>query len=164
VHVGDAENPSATDGLPCLYDGPRGDEPGLYSMPTPGVGFKVGFDSPVRDLVPGDDDRTPDADLTARITARVRRDLLALTPDPLDAQVCCWTVSPDGRFVIDRIAGGRVVIACGDSGEGFKFSALMGLVLADLAEGADVDPDIATFGLARFAAGSADPREHVLGR
>ena len=54
---------------------------------------------------------------------------------------------PDGRFVIDRLPDG-VVIACGDGGEGFKFSALMGLVLADLAEGRTPDADVATFALA----------------
>jgi glycine/D-amino acid oxidase-like deaminating enzyme len=83
----------------------------------------------------------------------------------LDAQVCSWTDSPDGRFVIDTVADGRVVVAFGDSGEGFKFSALMGLVLADLAEGRPADDDVATLSLARFADGSgavAAPR--VLGR
>jgi sarcosine oxidase len=57
-----------------------------------------------------------------------------------------------------------VVLAAGDSGEGFKFSALMGLVLADLAEGLPVDPDIAPFGLARFAGDGALHGPHVLGR
>lgn len=47
-------------------------------------------------------------------------------PAPLDAQVCSWTESPARRFVLDTLPGG-IVVACGDSGEGFKFSALMGL-------------------------------------
>jgi glycine/D-amino acid oxidase-like deaminating enzyme len=42
------------------------------------------------------------------------------------------------------------VLACGDSGTGFKFSALMGELLADLAEGAGPDPDVAAFSIARF--------------
>ena len=69
---------------------------------------------------------------------------------PLDAQVHSWTASPDRRFVLDALPGG-VVLACGDSGEGFKFSALMGPLLADLAEGRTPDADVASFGLARFA-------------
>jgi sarcosine oxidase len=165
VHVGRLGEPSATDGLPCLFDGPRGDEPGLYSMPTPGVGFKLGLDQPLRDLVPGDEDRTPDADLLASTLERVRRDLTGVPPTFVDAQVCSWTDSPDGRFVIDTVADG-VVLACGDSGEGFKFSALMGLALADLAEGRPPDHDVRTFALARF--GDQPPRfgstRHVLGR
>lgn len=174
VHVGDPADPGAADALPCLFDGPRpgagdegggdggADEPGIYAMPTPGVGYKLGLDRPVRELLPGDEDRTPDQTLTELVVERVRRDLRALTPRALDAQVCSWTMSPDGRFVIDRLPGG-VVVACGDSGEGFKFSALMGIVLADLAEGATPDDDVATFSLARFA-GGAELREHVLGR
>jgi sarcosine oxidase len=78
--------------------------------------------------------------------------------------VCSWTDSPDGRFVIDTLADGRIVLACGDSGEGFKFSALMGLALADLAEGRTDDPDIVPFGLHRFAGGEPERRPHVLGR
>ncbi|WP_043501274.1 FAD-dependent oxidoreductase [Georgenia sp. SUBG003] len=177
VHVGDPAQPGTADHMPCLFDGPRqreGDgrsgeapavrdaEPGMYTMPTPGVGYKLGLDRSLRDLLPGDVDRTPDDSLTELIVDRVRRDLGALTPHALDAQVCSWTMSPDGRFVIDRLPGG-VVVACGDSGEGFKFSALMGLVLADLAEGETPDDDVASFSLERFA-GGVELREHVLGR
>ena len=162
VHVGDPAAPGAADGFPCLFDGPRGGEPGLYSMPTPGVGYKLGLDRPVRDLVEGDTDRSPDRPLVEETVGRVRRDLTALVPRALDAQVCSWTLSPDGRFIIDRLPGG-IVLACGDSGEGFKFSALMGLVLADLAEGRTPDADVASFSLARFARGT-EVTEHVLGR
>jgi sarcosine oxidase len=146
VHVDAASSPD----LPCLYDGPTARDPGMYAMPTPGIGYKVGLDAPLRALVDGDTDRTPDAALTAMAIDRVRRDLTSLDPTVVDAQVCSWTESPDGRFVIDTLPGG-IVLACGDSGEGFKFSALMGIVLADLAEGMAPDADIATFGLGRFA-------------
>ena len=160
-HVGQAP---ATDAMPCLYDGPLGDEPGMYAMPTPGRGYKLGIDLPIREWQEGDIDRVPVPEVSAAISARVVRNFEALDPTVLDAQVCSWTESPDGRFVIDRLAGGRVVLAAGDSGEGFKFSALMGLVLADLAEGLPVDPDILPFGLARFASDGAMHGHHVLGR
>ena len=160
-HVGRAP---ATDSMPCLYDGPQGDEPGMYAMPTPGRGYKLGVDRPLRDWDEDDRDRVPDPHVSALISERVVRNFTDLDPTVLDAQVCSWTDSPDGRFVIDRIHDGRIVLACGDSGEGFKFSALMGLVLADLAEGEPVDPDIAPFGLHRFDGGEPEPRPHVLGR
>jgi sarcosine oxidase len=155
VHFGDPAEPGATDGYPCLVDRPHladdGSEvPNLYAMPTPGRGYKVGIDRPLRELVEGDVDRTPSESTTAEITGIVRRDLTGVRPQPLDAQVCSWTESPDRRFVLDTLPGG-VVLACGDSGEGFKFSALMGLVLADLAEGRASDADVAAFSLARFA-------------
>lgn len=149
-HVDDA---ARTDHLPCLYDGPIGDEPGMYAMPTPGRGYKLGIAQPLRPWLEIDHDRVPDPAVSAVISARVRRNFLHLDAAVRDAQVCSWTDSPDGRFVIDTLAGGRVVLACGDSGEGFKFSALFGPLLADLTEGGAIDPDLASFGLARFAAG-----------
>lgn len=165
VHFADLDDRDSSGGLPCLYDGPHGDEPGLYSMPSPGIGYKIGLDHPVRQLLPGDDDRTADHALLAMTTRRVRQDLTSVPVRPVDVQVCSWTDSPDGRFVIDTLPGG-IVLACGDSGEGFKFSALMGLVLADLAEGRAPDRDVATFALARF--GDEVPQfgdsPHVLGR
>ncbi len=160
-HVG---IPPGTDSMPCLYDGPMGDEPGMYAMPTPGRGYKLGIDLPVREWREDDVDRVPIPDVSAAISARVVRNFTDLDPTVLDAQVCTWTDSPDGRFVIDTVADGRVVVAAGDSGEGFKFSALMGLVLADLAEGTPADPDVASFGLSRFRDGVAVTGPHVLGR
>ena len=93
--------------------------------------------------------------VVAATANRVARTLTSVAAHVVDAQVCTWTDSPDHRFVIDRLPDG-VVVAFGDSGEGFKFSALMGLLLADLAENRTADADVATFGAGRFA-GGADP-------
>jgi len=143
--------------MPCWYEGEHDGKPSLYAMPTPGFGYKVGIDRPLRELRPDDLDRRPDPAVEASIVQRVAADLgqpgALVDAVALSSQVCSWTDSPDGRFVLDRVMGGRVVLACGDSGEGFKFSALMGEVLADLAEGAAADPDVASFGLSRFGAG-----------
>jgi len=160
AHVGHAPD---TDSMACLYDGARGDEPGMYAMPTPGRGYKLGIDRPLRGWTEDDHDRVPDSAISAAISDRVRRNFTDLDATVLDAQVCSWTDSPDGRFVIDTVAEGRVVVAAGDSGEGFKYSALMGPVLADLAEGVPPDDDVAWFGLARFRDGTADLRPRVLG-
>jgi glycine/D-amino acid oxidase-like deaminating enzyme len=125
-------------------------------MPTPGVGYKVGLDTPLRPLRPEDHDRTPDAGRTAELTRRIRTMFPGAAPAVVDEQVCTWTDSPDGRFVIDRIGDG-VVLACGDSGEGFKYSALMGEILADLAEGRPADEDAACFCLDRLSGLADDP-------
>jgi glycine/D-amino acid oxidase-like deaminating enzyme len=149
VHVGDPGNPQATDGLPGFIDAPRDDEPGIYAMPTPSVGYKIGIDAAIREWSEDDRDRTPSEQRTRETLERVRRDFPGITPHALDAAVCSWTASPDGRFVVDRLEG-DVVIACGDSGAGFKYSAVMGIILADLVEGVPADPDVASLGLARF--------------
>ncbi|MCV7413822.1 FAD-dependent oxidoreductase [Mycolicibacterium litorale] len=164
VHFGAVRDRGATNEFPCLFDGPRASEPGIYAMPSPGLGYKVGMDAPLRVLTEGDRDRAPDPERTQSIRQRVQCDFGAVEPTVLGAQVCSWTDSPDGNFVVDMV-GDRVVLACGDCGEGFKFSALMGEILADLAEGRGVDDDVAAWGLARFANGvpvSTGP--HLLGR
>ncbi len=164
VYFGDPANPAATDDFPCLFDGPSGDRPGIYAMPSPGAGYKIGLDAPLRDYRAGDVDRTPDDGRSAVLRDRVQTDMPAVVPTVLNAQVCSWTDSPDGTFVVDRLDGG-IVVACGDSGEGFKYSALMGEVLADLAEGRTPDPDVAQWSLARFATGVPERTgPHVLGR
>ena len=48
------------------------------------------------------------------------------------AKVCMYTNSPDGHFVIDRIAGAPVVFASACSGHGFKFASAIGELLADM--------------------------------
>ena len=139
--------------LPCLIEVPASG-PALYAMPTPGRGYKIGIDAELRTLDPDrddlDPDRTPSPRADALVSARVARDLPGMSPVVTGSDVCCWTYGPRGEFVVDTAAGGRVVLGCGDSGEGFKFSALMGEVLADLAEGRVPDADVAALGLARF--------------
>ena len=67
VHLGRPGPPGSSDLLPCLFDGPGEHDPGVYAMPTPGVGYKIGIDGPLRELVPGDLDRTPDPARTAAV-------------------------------------------------------------------------------------------------
>jgi sarcosine oxidase len=149
VHLGDAGGSSASDALPCLFDGPTEGEAGVYAMATPGVGYKIGIDSPLRELLPGDDDRAPDPERTRAIVAWADRSLPSPDRKVVDELVCCWTDSPDGWFVIDR--ADSVVVACGDSGKGFKYSPAIGEILADLAEGAALEADVAAMSGRRFA-------------
>lgn len=149
VHLGRAADPHLSDDLPCLFDGPGAHGPGVYSMPTPGVGYKVGLDIPLRELVAGDLDRRPDPGQTRRIVDRVDHLLPSPGREVIDELVCCWTDSPDGWFVIDTVDS--VVVACGDAGKGFKYSPAIGEILADLAEGGVADADVAAMSAQRFA-------------
>ncbi|MGC4109350.1 MAG: FAD-dependent oxidoreductase [Nocardioides sp.] len=158
VHLGTPAEPHRYDDLPCLFDAPTESDPGIYTMPTPGVGYKIGLDDPLRALSAPDQDRTPDPTITARIVERARRDLTTLDPQVVDELVCCWTDSPDGWFVVERV--GQVVIACGDSGKGFKYSAAMGETLADLAEGRAPSEDVSAMSATRFA-GTSRPLDWV---
>ena len=50
-------------------------------------------------------------------------------------KICLYANSPDENFIIDNLPGFEetVAIACGFSGHGFKFSSVVGEILADLA-------------------------------
>ncbi|MFT4232724.1 MAG: FAD-dependent oxidoreductase [Leucobacter sp.] len=162
VYLGDpALTPPAPD-LPGLIDCPIGDEPGIYAMPNGEAGYKVGLDQPLRRLAGGtlgdDLDRAERPERTEIIRARVARDLTAVPPRVLDTQVCTWTDSGDGDFIVGR-PHDTVVLACGDSGEGFKYAAFMGEYLADLVEGGSGDPEFQRhWDPRRF--GDMAPREH----
>jgi sarcosine oxidase len=154
VHLAVPGDPHRDDATPCLFDGPGTHGPGVYAMPTPGVGYKVGFDDPLRALVAGDRDRDPDPGCTRAIVARADAVLPVEGRVVVDEKVCCWTDSADGWFVVDRV--GPVVVACGDAGKGFKYSPAMGGILADLAEGAPPDEDVRAMSGARFAGREPD--------
>ena len=94
-------------------------------------------------------DRTPDAGRVAVTEDWVAENLPALVPRSLHAELCTWTDTPDLDFVVDRV--GDVVVACGDSGQAFKFLPWFGEVLSDLAEGRAVPDDVAPLALSRFA-------------
>jgi monomeric sarcosine oxidase len=49
-------------------------------------------------------------------------------------EVCLYTLSPDRHFIVDMLEGEpQVVFAAGLSGHGFKFTPVLGALLADLA-------------------------------
>ncbi len=65
---------------------------------------------------------------------------------------CLYTYSPDEDFLLDRLPGteGRVLVAAGFSGHGFKFAPAVGSILADLATTGRTAAPIGFLGLARF--------------
>ena len=65
----------------------------------------------------------------------LRDHIPALAAAPIDlAETCLYTVAPDEQFVVDFLPGrADVIVASPCSGHGFKFSCLIGKVLAELA-------------------------------
>jgi sarcosine oxidase len=67
------------------------------------------------------------------------------------AKVCMYTMTPDQHFIIDvHPEHPHVALAAGFSGHGFKFAAVVGEVLADLAEKGRTDLPIGMFRVGRF--------------
>ena len=86
---------------------------------------------------PGDP-ATLDRNVSSQDEDRVRTWLARRLPlangERRDAKVCMYTNSPDGHFVIDHLLDdSNVIVASACSGHGFKFSSVVGEILADLA-------------------------------
>ena len=104
----------------------------MFSLHDPVYGLKVGAHHAGAETNP-DEIGEPDAALVERISAWVAKRLPNADPEPLLAETCLYTTTPDERFILER--RGRVVIGSACSGHGFKFAPEVGKRLADLALG-----------------------------
>jgi sarcosine oxidase len=101
---------------------------------------------------PEDYDCTISAQDEALIRAAIRDYLPAADGPLVAAKTCLYTVTRDGHFIIDRVAGHEnIVMASVCSGHGFKFAPVVGEILADLATVGATRHDIGRFRLSRFA-------------
>jgi sarcosine oxidase len=83
----------------------------------------------------------------------VRPYLKNVLPNTVKAKACLYTVTPDAGFILDHLPQSeRIIVASCCSGHGFKHSAAIGEVLADMAQNRPTPLDISPFRLARFSA------------
>jgi monomeric sarcosine oxidase len=116
------------------------------------AGVKVMIDRTGPEVAPDDLDRSIDTPLLARLHAYATELLPGLTGEIIEAVSCRYTMTPDEHFIIDRHpAHPQIVIASPCSGHGFKFGAVIGRILADLALRGATAYDIARFRLDRPA-------------
>lgn len=79
-------------------------------------------------------DRSPHAGETTRVQAFLAKYMPGVSSEQTGFAVCLYTLSPDRNFLVDRHpAAPHVSFAAGLSGHGFKFTSVLGEVLADLA-------------------------------
>jgi sarcosine oxidase len=110
------------------------DEHAFYGFPNvPGQGVKVARHHGGRPVDPDDVDReATDADEQPAREFMARYMPLA-NGVRLDSRVCMYTNTPDFNFILDfHPDDERVIIASPCSGHGFKFSNVIGSILADL--------------------------------
>lgn len=102
----------------------------LYTVPGPGARMKAALHHDGARLeTPGSEPREEDEGRIGPLLAS----LLPAARVPRDPQVCHYTNTADGHFIIDRLPGHErvwVVSAC--SGHGFKFAPAIGARLAGL--------------------------------
>jgi sarcosine oxidase len=104
----------------------------MYALRDPQHGVKAGAHNagPVADP---DTDGSPDPALVEQIARWVRDRLPHVNPDPVRAETCFYTTTPDESFILER--RGRIVVGSACSGHAFKFAPVIGKRLADLAIG-----------------------------
>ncbi len=132
--VGDRA-PFAPDRFPAfVWELAPGDA--LYGLADVGSGApKVGFHHRHVATDPDHVDRHVDAEEVAAMRSVLAARIPALAGRCVASAVCLYTMTPDEHFVIGHLPGsdGRVSVAAGFSGHGFKFVPVIGEILADLA-------------------------------
>ncbi|MEM9504669.1 MAG: N-methyl-L-tryptophan oxidase [Cyanobacteria bacterium P01_E01_bin.43] len=125
-----------------------------YGIPheDPSIGVKIttfyGWDTVDK---PSEVDYTPSQAWTERIRNWANQYLPGAAGPLLYTRRCLYTVTPDKDFVVDQHPDyPHVVIGAGFSGHGFKFTTLMGKMLADLAVEGKTPHDTSLFKLSRF--------------
>lgn len=131
------------------------DEGNFYGFPEFGIpGFKLGRYHHLEENVDPDQiDREPNIEDEALLRGFTERYFPDAAGATSSMKVCMFTNSPDEHFIIDQLPDyPQVVVAAGFSGHGFKFSSVVGEVLADLAVYGETNHDINMFRLSRFGA------------
>jgi sarcosine oxidase len=129
------------------------DEGIYYGFPEFDVpGFKIGrYHHRNERADPESIDRTCSADDEDTLRGAVARYFPSANGPLLKSSVCMFTNTPDEHFIIDRdphVPEALLVSPC--SGHGFKFSSVIGEIVADLVEHGDTRHDISLFRLNRF--------------
>lgn len=125
-----------------------------YGIPheDPSIGVKIttfyGWDTVSS---PEEVDYTPSQAWTERIRNFAREYLPGAAGPLLSTRRCLYTVTPNKDFIVDHHPNyPQITIGAGFSGHGFKFTTLMGKMLADLAVQGSTPHDTSLFKVTRF--------------
>jgi sarcosine oxidase len=125
----------------------------FYQFPEWHVpGFKIGLYHHLRETGHADNlSRDPTPADEAVLREGLRRYFPEADGDCLALRACLFTNTPDEHFIIDTLPDfAEVVVASPCSGHGYKFAAVMGEILADLAMNRRPAFDLSLFRLGRF--------------
>ena len=130
------------------------DEGHFYGFPVETIpGFKIGRYHHLEEVVdPETMQREPGVADEMLLRSAVDRYFPDASGPTLTLKTCLFTNSPDEHFIIDvHPTLGQVSLAAGFSGHGFKFSSVVGEILADLATEGATRHDISILRLGRFS-------------
>ncbi|MGH8495999.1 MAG: N-methyl-L-tryptophan oxidase [Gammaproteobacteria bacterium] len=122
-----------------------------YGLPAIDTAVKVALHGPGRECTVDTIERKVREEDVEAMRAVLRPLIPVLSGRCVDAVPCLYTSTPDGHFVLDRHPGHDAVwIVSPCSGHGFKFSPVIGEIVADLVSEGRTRHDIGLFGLSRF--------------
>jgi sarcosine oxidase len=110
------------------------DLPSFYGFPTyRGPGPKVAEDVGGRETTASGRTFVTDPDCLARVERFLATRMPGALGKPVATKTCLYTLTPDRDFVLDRVPGHRGVIVALGAAHAYKFAALFGTILAELA-------------------------------
>jgi sarcosine oxidase len=131
------------------------DQPSFYGFPTyRAAGPKVGEDVGGRPTTASGRSFDIDTDCLGRVERFLARRMPGALGPPVRTKTCLYTLTPDRDFVVDRLPDHPGVIVALGAAHAYKFAALLGTRLAELALDAERKPpqaDLALFALDRAA-------------
>jgi monomeric sarcosine oxidase len=96
-------------------------------------------------------DRRVDSSELVRVQDFLAHHLPGVSSQPIGHTVCMYTLTPDEHFLVDRHPDhAQVALTAGLSGHGFKFTPVLGEILADLAMEGRTSHPIEFLSLGRF--------------
>jgi sarcosine oxidase len=127
---------------------------GIYGFPVVDSGLKIATEQYDATTSPDSVSREVSPREIATMYERyVGPYLRNVSPRPVKAKACLYTVTPDAGFILDRLPQSEeIIVASCCSGHGFKHSAAIGEILADMAQARPAAFDISPFRLSRFSA------------
>lgn len=128
-------------------------EPGhsFYAQPDYGDGVKVALHHDGASSHPDRLDRVVTAEDERALREQVERYVPDLNGRLLNSAVCMYTDTPDLHFLIDFHPGHKNILLISPcSGHGFKFSAVIGEIVADMVAEGRSKFDLSNFGVERL--------------
>jgi sarcosine oxidase len=139
------------------------DDPSFYGFPIYGeAGVKVGQDVGGQEVTPDTRTFEPDMAALARVEQFLRRYIPGALGPIIYTKTCLYTLTPDRDFVIDALPGQPNILAALGAAHGFKFAALFGKILSELAIDGTTQSDIGAFEIDRPVLLEENPAKHFM--
>ncbi len=122
----------------------------FYGFPDLGNGFKIAFHDKGAECDPDNLNRVVSFEEIEEMN-HIIKSHFHFSATFNNAVACIYTNTPDDHFIIDyHPDDNNIIIASPCSGHGFKFSSVIGRILADKALGNSIEFDLRPFELKRF--------------